>query len=1050
MRPLLLLAITTLSPLLATEAQLTVAEPTSIAPAVARIPEPARWSWNQQPSAVTATGDRTWTPQPLAFVAGPVAHYIDFAGGSDDGDGTKAKPWKHHPWDPAASGAAKAASGVATWVFKRGVVYRGELRPHGAGTATEPIRLTSDPSWGSGEAVISGAEAVTGWTQGSTRADIPDGAKVWVADVDYLPRNLWSQAADGTLTRIPLARTPNWKVSDPEDVKSEWWSWENPEWWTNKHHIDFGGHRAHRGIDSVHLTQPAEYYVGATVRSEYGIVMGTPTPSRVEGFDPKLKAIIFQGIWFGDSEQIMSKMRYFLEDMPQYLDSDGEFWVEKKGDGGRIYLRLPGDQDPNQAHVEAARRINLIESGGLEHVVISGLTFTCTNTHWDLTQPGWGHPDVDNAAIRVQGSTVDLRIANCRFSQVAKAVLVKADGGGQTSDRIVLADNDIDHIDHGAITINCGRQGDVQVLRNRLHLVGERPYRQDHGHAVQIGFPQTMEVAGNLLDRCYGAGIFVFGGKGSGDPAEVPLARNLIYGNRVVDSLLSANDWGGIETWQGGPHYVFNNISGNAVGPWNWAYDPAKGGGRLGFAYYFDGSFKNAVFNNVAWGRSSDLTSPHCNAAAYYEATPTIENTFFNNTAYRFAMGSNWSPAGGRHLILGGLWADILDVEFQHGQLKEDKEAPPGGYEYSSIALSKNVFAGKPSKRFGVFESAGTGYDTLEAMRTAFLARKPLAGDIGERTDQPVMRDPEQHDFHPLPGSAAIDHGVKAFASWGLAKTVGEWQFRRNHSDPSVIADHHWYMMPYYISREHYYEMPTYPLTAVGTTEQSYVASPLEDWAEGALRFNGTDQFAAVSMAVMGKPVSYEANKQKRTAAGADLANPDIATGNLLIELVLQPDAGKSGSVLVAKLADSGYQLALNRAGSVTLTLKSGGHVAELAAGAVITNGAWHHVLAEVDRTAATAVIYIDGRKVAGGPMALAAGDSLANDADLLVAKGPHGNHFAGAISYLRICRATLAEARTSIDELYDWQFDGPFLRDFAGQPVTGKTRDAGAFEAAK
>jgi len=27
----------------------------------------------------------------------------------------------------------------------------------------------------------------------------------------------------------------------------------------------------------------------------------------------------------------------------------------------------------------------------------------------------------------------------------------------------------------------------------------------------------------------------------------MPLARTLVYGNRVVDSLLTANDWGGIE-----------------------------------------------------------------------------------------------------------------------------------------------------------------------------------------------------------------------------------------------------------------------------------------------------------------------------------------------------------------------------------------------------------------------------------------------------------------------------------------------------------------------
>ena len=35
----------------------------------------------------------------------------------------------------------------------------------------------------------------------------------------------------------------------------------------------------------------------------------------------------------------MRNMRYYLEDKPQYLDDpEGEYWFEKKGNGGRLYL----------------------------------------------------------------------------------------------------------------------------------------------------------------------------------------------------------------------------------------------------------------------------------------------------------------------------------------------------------------------------------------------------------------------------------------------------------------------------------------------------------------------------------------------------------------------------------------------------------------------------------------------------------------------------------------------------------------------------------------
>jgi hypothetical protein len=46
----------------------------------------------------------------------------------------------------------------------------------------------------------------------------------------------------------------------------------------------------------------------------------------------------------------------------------------------------------------------------------------------------------------------------------------------------------------------------------------------------------------------------------------------------------------------------------------------------------------------------------------------------------------------------------------------------------------------------------------------------------------------------------------------------------------------------------------------------------------------------------------------------------------------------------------------------------------------------------------------------------------------------------------MRICLGTLNDAKTDIKELYAWEFNGPFLRDFAGNAPRGK-RDAGALE---
>ena len=112
---------------------------------------------------------------------------------------------------------------------------------------------------------------------------------------------------------------------------SEWWTLEQPQWWEQaKHQVKVGRTLMHRGTDAKHLTKSADYYVGAKIWSEWGIVMGTPFPSLVEAYDGGRKAVAYQGMWFGASGRSITNNRYFLEDKPHYLDSAGEHWFEKK------------------------------------------------------------------------------------------------------------------------------------------------------------------------------------------------------------------------------------------------------------------------------------------------------------------------------------------------------------------------------------------------------------------------------------------------------------------------------------------------------------------------------------------------------------------------------------------------------------------------------------------------------------------------------------------------------------------------------------------------
>jgi hypothetical protein len=173
-----------------------------------------------------------------------------------------------------------------------------------------------------------------------------------------------------------------------------------------------------------------------------------------------------------------------------------------------------------------------------------------------------------------------------------------------------------------------------------------------------------------------------------------------------------------------------------------------------------------------------------------------------------------------------------------------------------------------------------------------------------------------------------------------------------------------------------------------------------------------------------------------------------MGTNNFLIEVYFRAEPGRGGGTLVSKSdGQTGYRLALDDEGAPALVLQAGGRTESLRLTAPVNDGAWHHLLAECDRGDARATIYLDGKKEAEGKVKLAPEASLSNGGDFLVGRGPEGDYFAGAVDFLRVCRGTLADARTSIEELYAWEFDGPFLRDFAGQPPAGDRRDAGALE---
>ena len=846
------------------------------------------WSWQQPHAKVLPTGDLEWAPSEFQFKPGESIRYIDFQSGEDSNDGlSKKTPWKHHPWDGNARLKSAACKGEHTYVFKQGVVYRGELNATESGTSKTPIILTRDPSWGEGPTVICGSEIVTKWSKGASNKQIPDPKQVWYVDIPWAPRNVWMIGKDGAVTRIPLARTPNWKITDPDDILSEWWTWKNPD----KKFDNFAtinGQQRHLSFDKdgVNESKPQDYYENAVVWTTKGWVMGHPFPAKVLAVDRKKGSLVFPCQWGGaPTFKIVRGCRYYLEDKPHYLDSPGEFWFEKTGNGGRLHLRLPGDTDPNTVQIEIARRIRMIDSTGMSHVHIRGLTFRFTNVYWNLTaSPYWVSQesvDVEPGCVRLLGSGSDIEVSHCRFEHIHKGVRIKAVGRQDAIDLVAVNDNLFYEADSGGIELAdsttygdtdppMGRLGNVQVMRNKFDQIGIRPDLFGQGGALVVKYAQTLEIAGNVFHRICAQGIDVYGAKASRAATDKPFTRILIHHNKAVDTLLSNDDFGGIETWQGGPAYVYNNISGNPGGyrSWDHALSPETED-RFGHAFYLDGAFKNYLFNNIAWGKSKGPGGKLANTSAFQEII-SYENSFFNNTVYNFVRASRrQAPQAGRNKFLGNV--------FQSMGLSVFRDADPGGvtvgneadagvrrnqFALETDAYARNVFYDiGVGEGFGVIEPSGRWHKTFESFQKALERYKPLAATVGVMADRSPLRDPAAHDFRPSNNSASQGLGAKVFVPWSLYETVGEWHFCPISGDPTRIIDEHWCMPPYYTVRDDYYKLPTYPLKGINVSLKDYQTGPLENWTTGALVLSGQNQYAVLTNDEINRKVELKVDR---------------------------------------------------------------------------------------------------------------------------------------------------------------------------------------------
>jgi hypothetical protein len=1038
------------------------------------------YSWEKPHAKVQPDGNLKWASKPFVFERGSSVRYIDFKAGNDSKDGkTKATAWKHHPWDAAAAGTAKFCKGVHTYVFKGGVEYKGSLGVKESGTKDDPIRLTSDPEWGEGKAVFSGSTTMKGgWKKATAGAapGIPEPDKVWYKDLGtgYDKDSglssfsaIWQCKGD-SVERLHVARTPNYDLSDPDRPLKNWPTWTR---------IDAKSSTFASPVIKDLIGTSADELKDVSVWATAPTLMGSAYPRNVSAAKWDIESGTIGTKAFGDAGNYRRHQNwnhFMIENAAALLDSPGEYFYARKGaNAGRLYLRPAGDVNPNTVTYEVAQIHMFITINDKSNIVISGLEFRYNDPDNSASKDSTRHNTKPAPCILVVGNCSDIIVKNNSFCNVADAFEARlrrvGRGGskGQVLDNIIVSDNDVRNASGAGVIAVLGPDfhpihpksqiygyvKHVEVNRNRLTNTGFRGANAswDSLPAICVLCPETLEISGNFIHTSMGIGILTFGGKASGHRNRTaPLIRYQIHHNQLERTMLGCNDYGGLEHFQGGPTYLYNNVSRNTVGNrsfWNQ---------RLGYNLYLDGGFKCYSFNNVLAGDVRFDEPDYFSHCGYFMVFGFMDQ-FFNNTICRFVNGMDGS-SGNRSNIVGNLVMDCEEYFIQQNRpgdvsmIGGGDTGEMGRLGIPTMAYASNVFHGSP-KNFGAVagtskRGAGGGKaqvikgKTLQSLSAELNKQNVRLGGLGVQVDKAPLSDPANKDYRPAAGSGAADHGVKYFVPWSLAHTVGEWNFFKSTSNPNTVLGEGYNMTEEYLDRAMYYFIPRGDLVVSACKPEDYVTGSLEDWIEGALVFDGT-RTATMTHAAMKKNMEYPVGREKQTVRydGLKRETVDMDDNNFLIETVFKTDEGHAKGVLAAKMADSGYELYIAANGAPSLTIKAGGATGRVVSTVKVNDGKWHHVIVEVHRAAGAAVFYVDGKAAGEGGLDISNKAALSNSADFVV-----GKDLKGSIDFLRVCRSTLAESKTDIDELFAWEFDGPHLKDFTGKRPVGK-RDAGALQ---
>ncbi len=593
-------------------------------------------------------------------------------------------------------------------------IYRESLRPATSGHANDPIVIQAEA--GEDTVFVRGSIASSDltWTQlSSNTIGLPAGVnptQIYEADlssfnITQAPRFVTLlNDTDRSVTRMPLAREPDWQVQTEWKHHEYWWAatggngpspYIPPFEWDETTEIN--GENANRSsiylTDDQFDTEPADIEAGdlTTLPSLVGAdiwVMGTSqghntfkreivAHDRSEGkieVDEPCVVNWHVGLGWGS--------KYFVENLPSLLDNPGEWWFDEASQ--KIYFWPTTATNPENLDIEISWLDHGMDLSHRSYVTVDGLNFEFFER--DMVR-------IENGDQK-KSQGVNIKNIEARYGN--QGVYLHQNTLGPPEfiiENFTLEDSEISHMDTFGIKTSYWfgaedpvdgwtRAGVQRTLfrNNELHHLA---FRSDYNFPVgnTFSFADKLRFEGNHVHHTAHCGLNFWAAmdvtkpsfqEDGFEPEEIRTGEVFVYNNIFEKACQLNADCGALKIG-GSPPYkhvfrdflVMNNVFRDTYG---WTYASVKRGARFvgdasprtglgGKGFYIDYATGIHAYGNVAYNNGHIGYSMY----GYWRNGEVI---YFNNIAANNPYGIRMSGHTNE--------SDDLDVVAMGAQIKNN------------------------------------------------------------------------------------------------------------------------------------------------------------------------------------------------------------------------------------------------------------------------------------------------------------------------------------------------------------------------------------------